>query len=140
PAMKAVAGGAEEGGAAGEAAAGAVAGEAAAGLGALVPVIGAVVAGVEIARTALNAFKEALFSWTQLASPAQFKQFQIAIEDVKAVIGSALLPVLELFREGVRLVGDVLANIIPNFSEVRAAMSPLFDAFTELGNSIRELV
>jgi hypothetical protein len=83
---------------------------------------------------------ETLTSFAAKASPSQFKMFQIAVEDVQGVIGRTFLPVLELMREGVRLVGDALATFLPNMAEVRAALDPLFVAFRELQGALRGLM
>src|SRR5262249_53014547 len=80
-----------------------------------------------------------LTSMAAKASPGQFKLWTVALDDVQGVIGQSFLPVLELMREGVRLFGDVLANILPNTSEVRGALSGLRGAFREIGAEIRKV-
>lgn len=81
----------------------------------------------------------ALTGMAEKASPSQFKMWQLALDDTQAVIGQSFLPVLELMREGVRLFGDVLANILPSTGEVREAMSGLRVAFAEAAAEIRRV-
>jgi hypothetical protein len=83
---------------------------------------------------------ETLVSFSEKASPSQFKQFQVAVEDVQAVIGDAFLPVLELMRDAVRGIGDVLASILPNASEVRDALSGLRESLGQMWDALRSVM
>jgi hypothetical protein len=86
---------------------------------------------------ALNGILQTLTSFAGIASPGQFQMFSRALLDVQGVIGQSFLPVLELMREGIRLFGDVLANILPNSEEVRGALSGLREAFSVFGEKVR---
>ncbi len=81
-----------------------------------------------------------LVGFAAKASPGQFLMFQRALEDVQGVIGQSFLPVLELMRIGVRLFGDVLANILPSMSEVREALDPVREGLLEFGSAVREIL
>lgn len=81
-----------------------------------------------------------LTSMSSLASPALFEQWQIALEDTQAVIGRAFLPVLDMMRQGVRLVGDAFATILPNFSEMQSVLAPLIGAWNELKTSLYDML
>lgn len=79
-----------------------------------------------------------LVGFAATASPGMFKRYQVALQDVQGVIGQAFLPFLELMTDGIRLFGDVLANVLPNMSEVRAALSSTFGEFANFGQEMRK--
>jgi hypothetical protein len=56
-----------------------------------------------------------------LFNPGVVTQFQIALNDTLAVLGSALLPVMQGITVYIRAFGDALATLLP-------ALQPLFDA------------
>jgi hypothetical protein len=109
-----------------------------------IPIVGEVLGPFVDALTVipgiLKNITETLVGFAAKASPGQFKMFQIAIEDVQGVIGQAFLPMMGMMRDAIRLVGDALANILPNSQEVFEALSPLREAFSGLGDSLRELM
>jgi hypothetical protein len=109
-----------------------------------IPVVGEVLGPFVDALTAipgiLKGVTETLTSLAAKASPAAFELFGMAVDDVQAAVGQAFVPVLYLMRDAVRLVGDVLANILPNMDEVSGALGGFREAFAELGNEIRELM
>lgn len=76
----------------------------------------------------LKAILIPLTQFSALAAPGTYQQFAFALEDVQAVIGHTFLPTLELMRDAVRLVGDTLASILPNASEMRSAMTEVRNA------------
>lgn len=59
--------------------------------------------------------------FVELANPAVMQQFTIAMNDTMAVIGHALVPVMEALTTYTRAYGDALAKLMP-------VMQPLFDA------------
>ncbi len=79
-----------------------------------------------------------LVGFAAVASPSQFKRFQMAIEDVQGVIGQAFLPVLNMMRDGIKMFGDVLATILPNTNEVYDALGDLRGTFSEFGKTLTE--
>lgn len=83
---------------------------------------------------------DTIMTGMQLASPATFKQFTMAIEDVQATIGETFLPVLELVTEGFEFLGDIIATFIPDAQEMRASLGPLFDMFDDLRALIADVV
>jgi hypothetical protein len=109
-----------------------------------IPIIGELLGPMMDAMAAIpdtiKQITEALVGMAAKASPSAFKQFQYAVEDVQGVIGQSFLPVLDLMRDGIRLVGDTLASILPSSNEVYAALGPLQQAFSGLGDSLRELM
>src|SRR5437868_2040049 len=81
-----------------------------------------------------------LVNFAAKASPGVFTTWQRALEDVQGVIGRTFVPVLEIMRDGVKLFGDVLANILPNLGEVRNALSEFRNAFGEFGDEMRSVL
>lgn len=81
-----------------------------------------------------------LVQFAAKASPGQFRMWTMALEDVQGIIGQTFLPILELMRDGVRLFGDVLANILPSFSEMREVMAPLREAFRDFTSIVKEFL
>lgn len=79
---------------------------------------------------------ETLVSFAAKVSPATFRQMQIAVDSVQATIGQAFLPVMELMRDGINGFADVLANLLPNASEVRDALAEFRSVF---GDAMKEL-
>src|SRR5262249_36541024 len=75
-----------------------------------------------------------------VASPAAFRAWAVALEDVQGVIGRTFVPVLNLMREGVRLFGDVLAEVLPNQQEVGAALAEFRQAFRDMGREVRAVM
>lgn len=73
------------------------------------------------------------------ASPAVFKQFQVAIEDVQGVIGQRFVPVLEVMTDFVRLFGDVLHTILPDIQTMRAMVAPIRMFFSALREELNLL-
>lgn len=112
------------GGAGAAGAAGAMGGLAGAAMAAAGP-IGAVAA-------VLGVLKDATISLGGAASPVALQRFQMAVDDTAATLGRIFVPVLELFTDGVRLAGDVLASILPTTSEMREALAPFRDALGDL--------
>lgn len=81
-----------------------------------------------------------LTSMAGVASPGQLEMFNQAVRDVQGVIGHSFLPVLELMRDGVRMVGEVIANIIPNWQEVRGVLLGLQGSFAAFRDEMRDLL
>jgi len=65
----------------------------------------------------------------QLFNPGVVTQFELAVNDAMAVLGSALVPVLQGITLYTRMFGDALATLMP-------ALKPLFD---EIGQFIASL-
>ena len=75
---------------------------------------------------------ETMLDLAKAASPAQGKQFDLAVADSVAVLGRVFVPVLELATDAVRTFGDFLASILPNSGDIRAALAPLNDVMKEM--------
>lgn len=97
---------------------------------------GKVSAALDTAGSAIGATVEK----SGVASPALLKQFSMAMEDISGVLGQALLPIMPLIVEGVRLFGDILATILPSTEEAREALAPLTDAIIELFGHVRDVM
>ena len=94
-------------------------------LGAVAGPVGAVVSGFQAAAGSVMKFVEA-------ANPGAVERFNLAMRDTIAVIGHALTPVLEIFTEAVRLVGDLLMTVLPDASAMRELLQPVFEVMKEL--------
>jgi hypothetical protein len=105
------------------------------------PIVGGLLAplteALAVAPTILKDITNSLVSMAEKASPAQFYLWQRALDDTQAVIGHSFLPIMELMRESVRLVGDTLANFLPSSAEVRTALGELRAVFAEMGKEVR---
>lgn len=108
---------------------GAIGGGLGAGIAALAGPVGMAVEGVK-------AFTGAVENFVQKASPGAMERFQLILDDVTAVIGQTLVPVLEVLGQGLRLIGDFLKTILPSADELREALAPLREAF----ESVREVL
>lgn len=64
-----------------------------------------------------------------LASPGAMEKFQIVMEDTAAVVGRTLTPILEIVTQAFKLIGDVLASILPSAGDMREALKPISDLF-----------
>jgi len=110
------------------------------GDGALKEIFGPLLDAFAALPSAIKGVLETLTSFAAKANPAIFQMMGYAIDDVQAVIGRAFLPVLKMMVDGIRLFGDVLANLLPNEQEVSQALTELRQAMAAFGASIRDLV
>jgi hypothetical protein len=79
----------------------------------------------------------------QLANPAVVERLTMAFRDVGAVIGHSVLPIVELFTRGVRLLGDFLASILPSQAEMAKltkALEPAFQGLREIMTALAPLI
>ncbi len=74
-----------------------------------------------------------------LASPGTVDRFQMALEDTTAVLGERMVPVMDFLTEVVRDVGDVLANILPDTSDVKGLMNELRPVLNEIKDEFMAL-
>lgn len=73
-------------------------------------------------------------------SPGTVDQFEMALKDVSAVIGETFIPVMEMATDYFHMVGDVLANVLPNAAEMRDILGPLKGTFKDLFDAIKPLL
>jgi hypothetical protein len=102
-------------------------------------VLGPLVDNLAVVPGIFKSIVETLVGFTAQANPALYEQYQIAIQDVQAVIGNTFLPVLSLMRDGIRLFGDTLAELLPNSQEVSASLTDVYAAFSEFRKAILEM-
>ena len=106
--------------------------------------VGTAIAGVATASVAaayaLKTMADSVAGFVAVASPGAFRQWEFVMRDISGVIGRTLIPVLYLFRDGARLLGDVLASILPSTEEMASALVPLREAFGDLSRDIRVLL
>ncbi|MDE2100647.1 MAG: hypothetical protein KGL39_25610, partial [Patescibacteria group bacterium] len=97
------------------------------------PALGAATAQLAIVPGELHAITDSLIAFSAVASPGQYRAYQMALEDLQGTIGQTFLPVLGLMRDGVRLTADVLATVLPSSGEAEQALlefRTIFDAFS----------
>ncbi len=82
---------------------------------------------------------ETLTAFASKTGTGRVQQLQMAIDDVQAVIGHAFLPVIDIMKNAVRTLGDVLASILPNSSEAEAALSGFKEGLREIFDEIRNI-
>jgi hypothetical protein len=108
-----------------------------------IPEIGAVLGPVIEALSAIpgliGSITESLTSMAGKASPGTVRQLSIAMEDFQATVGQAFLPVVELMTQVTRDLGDIVANVVPDLSEVQDALGPVRDAWNDLKVALKEI-
>lgn len=87
---------------------------------------------------ALKDITTSLVGMAGMASPALFKQWKFALDDVQGVIGRSFLPVLDLMSEAVRFFGDVLASILPTTQEMATILVPVKAGWEDLKKSLKD--
>lgn len=92
--------------------------------------IGAAVAAVGgVAFVAIDSFLElgkSIASIVQASNPATAEIFGQALNDLTAVFGSRLEPVLRLFTQGVYYLGDAFNSILPSQESMRAVFESFY--------------
>lgn len=121
--------GAEVGGAVG----GGIGGGVGTAMAALGPAMGA-------AGAAITAFKSVVLDSVAKANPGAMERFNLALDDIQGVIGQTLMPVIEMWTKELRLVGDVLASILPSADEMRDALQPVSDFLDDLREALEPVV
>ncbi len=100
----------------------------------------AVGAGAAVAVRGLKEMASTIAGFAGVASPGSLKQWELAVRDLQGVVGQTLVPVLHLMTDGMRLLGDILASILPNAREMEQILAPLREAFGDLSKEIREVL
>jgi hypothetical protein len=100
----------------------------------------AAASGVVAAATLLaETITDAALATVGKASPATMARMNMAWDDMLAVIGRALIPVVELLTAGFRLLGDFLASILPTTAEVREAFGGFYEILGDLRDVLAEI-
>lgn len=110
-----------------------------AGALATIPGVGAAIGAVGAVGGAIGMLGDVAMSTVGKLSPGAMQRFNYALDDVQAVIGKALLPVINLMTDGLRLVGDVLNSILPSTDDMTAALSPIEEIFDTLRETFTEM-
>ncbi|HEV3385598.1 MAG TPA: hypothetical protein VG097_12345 [Gemmata sp.] len=87
---------------------------------------------------------QTMAGFVQLANPAIVQMFTNALQDMQAIIGQALTPILQVVTQVIRIGADALASFLPQLGSVIAAMLSsfmpvvriIFDAFSMIGQGI----
>ncbi len=122
----------------GEAAEAGEAGAAGEGIMAALGPIGMIAGAAVLAGTALKGLADAGFSAAAKANPAVVNRFQLAMDDMTAVIGQRFLPVVEFSTGIVRSFGDFLANALPSVGDVSSALEDLRPAMDEIKDAFAD--
>jgi len=83
-----------------------------------------------------RAATSAIGSFVEKANPKAMERLNIAFDDVTAVVGQALTPVIEALTPAVRLFGDFLKSILPSADEFKDALAPFGELLSELRDSL----
>jgi hypothetical protein len=73
------------------------------------------------------------------ANPYALERYQLAVNDVNAVIGRVLVPTLNQMETGIRLVGDTLASILPTTEEMDVIVGTLNSGWAEMRKQMEAL-
>lgn len=113
-------------------------------VGDAIPVVGKAFSVVGETMNAVNGairgIVESMTSLAKVANPGVFRSWQIALEDIQGVIGRMFVPVLIMMRDAVRFVGDALATMLPNSSDVAAAIQPIKEAWKSIKDSLADVI
>jgi hypothetical protein len=111
-----------------------------AALGGIAKAFGSLLAVTAVATTGIIAVGSALGTFANKANPAVFAQFQLALDDLMAVIGQALVPLFTNFLiPALRIAGDALTYLFPIFSALTVALKPVLDVFEFMTDVTYEL-
>jgi len=88
---------------------------------------------------AFKGFLEAGVGASRLFAPGTGERFDMAKMDALAAIGRTMTPVVEALTEFTRLIGDLLATVLPGLDEMRDMLAPLRDMFVDLRQALGEL-
>ncbi len=103
------------------------------GLGGLAAALGpaaVAVAGLAIAAGLADAAWRKTEQLVQLASPATVERLNLAFDDLGAVVGQRLQPLVAVAADGVR--ADVITNVLPSASDVRDTLASLRPAIDDV--------
>src|SRR5690348_4908193 len=97
-------------------------------LGDVVKGAGKALAAMAGPTAAVMAFGEAVSGLVAKANPAVFQQFTLAMDDLMAVIGRALVPIFEtVVIPVIRMAADSLMELAPAGAALAAALQPLVE-------------
>ena len=108
-------------------------------LGAVGPALGAAGAILAAGTAIAESLKSAALSTAALASPGTVKLLNVTLEDLGGVIGRVAVPFVEVVTEEFRLLGDVLATILPSTEDLRAALGPIREVVGGLRDILAEV-
>lgn len=95
----------------------------------------AVVGALKEFRNAIGALGGAMSEFVRLASPVHVQLFNLAMDDLTASIGKALMPALEAATGFVRMFADVIFKLAAPLQRLIAAFAgPLNNVFKSLAN------
>jgi hypothetical protein len=110
------------------------------GLGMIGKALGGVVAVGGAATASIVAVGQSLTTFVGKANPAVLNQFQLALDDLMAVIGQSLVPIFTNFLiPALRIAGDALTGLFPIFSALTVALKPVLDVFEFLTDVVYEV-
>lgn len=99
------------------------------GAGAMGGAMAAVGKGALAAAGAVMEIGSQLANFVRLASPAVFQQWANVMDDVTAIVGQALTPILQIATAIMRAFADALQTLVPIGQAVATALKPLITVF-----------
>jgi hypothetical protein len=110
-----------------------------AGVGKMGAVMGSVVNVLATGSNAIKALAAPLAQFVGLRSPAALKQFELALNDMNAVIGDMLLPVFTALIRAARSMGDTYATLESRLQPIFTSMADSIGVvFKAIGSVARD--
>ena len=80
------------------------------------------------------------FKSIALASPGAMERFTLVLEDMAAVVGQTLIPVVEFLTSIAKTFGDILATVLPPASSLREILEPISETFRQLAEALAPIL
>lgn len=97
------------------------------GLSGLTGVIGELVSGIPAAIGMFKSLGDSIAGFVKVADPYTADRWEMAWEDLYAVIGQKLSPVLDGLTAGVRVLADTVKSVLPDLGPLGEGIKGLFD-------------
>lgn len=97
------------------------------------------------AGIAIGAFKtmqgifNSIVGFVSKANPGAVKRLNMVFDDMTAVVGHTLTPIVEIATKGFRNIADFLASILPSSDEFREALKPISEYFDATRDVLAEI-
>lgn len=101
---------------------------------------GALMSTVSGPLSALTGAADLIGKFINAINPAVMEQFNMAMQDVFAVVGQALLPVFRILTPAMQMLGDYVASILPDLDPLVDAMKPLLGVFQNLYAALAPII
>lgn len=114
-------------------------GAAAGPLGAVIAAIPAAVDGLKTLAGTIEHLGAVTVEMGGKASPAALMRYQFHLDNLNATLGRVFVPALETMTDGVKLLGDFMATVLPTRAETEEIFRPVREAIAELRPALAEV-